>query len=84
MLILRLAGLVDKKPAIPILGSLAIRSILGSARYRARSERTRLSICRNDVITSEFGSERMGERELGQTKQRPTNKKMWERKREGR
>ena len=35
MLILRLAGLVDKKPAIPILGSLVIRSILGSARYRA-------------------------------------------------
>ena len=38
MLILRLAGLVDKKLAIPILGSLAIRSILGSARYRARVE----------------------------------------------
>ena len=35
MLILRLAGLVDKKPAIPILGSLAIRSILGSDRARA-------------------------------------------------
>ena len=37
MLILRLAGLVDKKLAIPILGSLAICSILRSARYRARS-----------------------------------------------
>ena len=48
MLILRLAGLVDKKLTIPILGSLTIRSILGSAPYRASLAPTGFGI---DTIT---------------------------------
>ena len=38
MVIPKLAGLIDKKLSSPSLGSLAVRSSLGSARARARRD----------------------------------------------